>query len=67
MFPALCFALAVRAQAPDSTVRPHGPPIRKTVVTFNPIAIVAGYGGGDVETAVAPTMWENVRNPYAVM
>lgn len=65
MFPALCFALAVRAQAPDSTVRPHGPPTRKTVVTFNPIAIVAGYVGGDVETAVAPTMTLGIGASYA--
>lgn len=65
VFPALCFALALRAQSPDSTARSTKPPTRKTVVTFNPIAIVAGYFGGDVETAVTPTVTLGAGASYA--
>lgn len=63
--PVLCWAFALGAQTPDSVTSAPRPVARKTVLTFNPIAIVAGYFGGDVETAVTSTMTLGVGASYA--
>ncbi|MBC7843044.1 MAG: hypothetical protein H7099_12060 [Gemmatimonadaceae bacterium] len=63
--PMLCWAVALGAQAPDSATPALKPVVRKTVLTFNPIAIVAGYFGGDVETAVSSTTTFGVGASYA--
>ena len=65
LLPALCCTLSLRAQAPDSVARPNRPPTRKTVITFNPIAIVAGYVAGDVETALTPVVTLGAGASYA--
>lgn len=44
----LAAAPALRAQAPDATLRP-----RTTAITLNPIAAVAGFLTGDVESRIA--------------
>ena len=50
---ALCCAISAQAQSTDTTVKLVPPPARKTVVTFNPFAILATFFTGDIEHAVS--------------
>lgn len=53
---AICCAISAHAQSTEAPASPPKPPERKTVVTFNPLAVFAAYVTVDAERAISPAV-----------